>query len=101
MFFAYLFALLIGFVSAGFIASLWPLIGGRDVSVQMLRTTTMLLPFEILAVVLAMPLLLVKTGAQLVSGGTYRGWGIFAFGGSIISSFFQGVALLSIAYKLM
>ncbi len=95
---AYLFALLTGFVFAGFISSIWPLIGGREVSFTLLLKTGFFAPFEVLVVVFSTPLLLLKLGVrQLLAGrSVVFGWGAIA--GAIMCSFFQGVVVISSVY---
>ncbi len=100
MAFAYFFALMTGLVSAGFVATLWPLIGGRPVSWSILQSTTLLLPLELIVVVFSTPFLLAKAGARLYSSGKFRGVALGAYGGSLLSGFLQGVALLSILYRM-
>ncbi len=60
--FAYVMALLTGFVFAGFVSSLWPLVTRREVSFGLLYPASHLMLFEVFVVVLSTPLLLLKTG---------------------------------------
>ncbi len=97
---AYLFALLTGFVFAGFVSSVWPLLGGRDVSFSLLRQTSFLAPFEVLVVVFCIPVLLLKLGVGQISSGHSMLIGFSAIGGAIMCSFFQGVVVISGAYLI-
>lgn len=98
MSFEYFFALLTGFVFAGFVSSLWPLVGGRAVSFGLLMPASFLLPLEVIVVTFSTPLLLLKMGVSQIKAGKYLllGWG--AVSAAVFSSFFQGVVVLSVMY---
>ena len=98
--FAYLMALLTGFVFAGFVSSLWPLIARREVSFGLLFPASYLLPFEVLVVVFSAPLLLLKTGVRQLKTKRYvvLAWG--AIFSAVFCGFFQGVAVLSFMYHI-
>lgn len=93
---AYLFALLSGFVFAGFVASLWPLIVRREVSFSLLYPASNLLAVEVFVVVFSIPLLLLKLGVAQMQRGKFVAMAWCAIGGSVLCGFLQGVALLSI-----
>lgn len=95
---AYLFALVAGFVSAGFVASLWALIARREVSFGLLYPAGALLPFDLIAVVFSTPLLLLKIGAVQIKKGRFLTLAWSAIAGALFAGFFQGVALLSLMY---
>lgn len=95
---AYLFALFTGFVFAGVISSVWPLVAKREVTFSMLQNTTILMPFEIFVVVFSVPWLLLKQGARQLNTGTALRLGWALVGGAIICGFFQGVVVLSAMY---
>lgn len=97
---AYLFALLTGFVLAGFVSSLWSLLIGRKVSFSLLFRSGGLLPVDVLVVTFSVPLLLMQMGIEQVARSGLGKFGIGAITGSIICSFFQGVVLLSVIYNL-
>lgn len=94
----YLFALVAGFVSAGFVASLWGLLGRREASFGLLYPASFLLPLEVIVVVLATPLLLLKLGVAQIRAGRFVTLAWAAVAGAIFTGFFQGVALLSLLY---
>ncbi len=96
--FAYFFALITGFVSAGFVASLWPLLSRREVSFGLLYPAGILLPIEIFVVVFSTPLLLLKSGVKLMKTRQLALLAWTAIAGAVFSGFFQGVALLSLMY---
>jgi hypothetical protein len=100
MSFAFVLALLTGFVSAGFISSLWPLLGGRNVSFGLLMSAGFLLPLEVLVVTFSIPLLLLKMGTRQITGGRFLMLGWSAVGAAVLSGFFQGVVVLSVMYQL-
>ncbi len=95
---AYIFALVTGFVSAGFIASLWPLLSRREVSFGLLYPAGRLLLVEVFVVVLSMPVLLLKLGVAQIRAGRFVSLAWSAIIGAVFSGFFQGVALLSLMY---
>ncbi len=95
---AYFFALLTGFVSAGFVASLWPLITRREVSFGLLYPAGVLLPLEVFVVVFSTPLLLLKLGVEQIKGKRFVTLAWSAIAGAVFTGFFQGVALLSLMY---
>ncbi len=95
---AYVFALITGFVLAGFMTSLWPLLSKREVSFGLLFPAGALLPVEVFVVVLSLPLLLLKIGANQIAKGRFISLAWSAIAGALLSSFFQGVALLSLIY---
>ena len=95
---AYVFALVTGFVLAGFISSLWPLVARREVSFGLLYPAGMLLPLEIFVVVISVPLLLLKIGVGQFVAGQFRSLGVMALVGALLTGFLQGVALLSLVY---
>lgn len=99
--FAYFFAILTGFVFAGFVSSLWPLMGQREVSFGLLYPASHLLPLELPVVVFSTPVLLLKLGVALFNG---RRFNLLAAGvvvGSVLAGFFQGVVVLSLMYVLL
>ena len=98
--FAYVMALLTGFVFAGFVSSLWPLVTRREVSFGLLYPASHLMLFEVFVVVLSTPLLLLKTGVDQLKAGRYPSLGWGAVIGAIFCGFFQGVAVLSIMYNI-
>lgn len=95
---AYVFALVAGFVLAGFVASLWALVARREVSFGLLYPAGTLLPLDLIAVVLSTPLLLLKIGAAQIQKGRFVALAWSAIVGALFSGFFQGVALLSLMY---
>ena len=94
----YLFALVTGFVSAGFVASLWGLFGRREASFGLLYPASYLLPLEVLVVVFSTPLLLLKLGVAQIRAGRFVAFAWSAVVGAVFTGFFQGVALLSLMY---
>jgi len=95
---AYVFALLTGFVFAGFVASAWPLITRREVSFGLLYPAGVLLPLEVFVVVFSTPLLLLKLGVELVRHKRFLALAWSAIAGAVFTGFFQGVALLFLMY---
>jgi len=95
---AYVFALVTGFVSAGFIASLWPLFSRREVSFGLLYPVGRLLLLEVFVVAFSMPVLLLKLGVAQIRAGRFVSLAWSAIIGAVFSGFFQGVALLSLMY---
>ena len=92
---AYLFALLTGFVFAGFVSSIWALVSGRDVSFSLLVQTSFLAPFEVLVVVFSVPLLLMKLGVKHLAIGESMSFAWGFIGASVLCGFFQGVIVMS------
>ena len=100
MFVAYVFAVLTGIVSAGFVSSIWPLLAGRPVRFSLLLETGNLLPLEVLIVVLSGPLLLLREGALQLGRQRHVRLGFVALTGALCWSFFQGVVVLTLLYQL-
>ena len=100
MYVAYVFALLTGIVSAGFVSSIWPLVTGRAIGFGSLLEPDVLLPLKVIAVVLSGPVLLLREGAgRVLTHGQLR-LGLWALAGSLCWSFFQGVIVLTVMYSL-
>lgn len=93
---AYLFALLTGFVFAGFVSSLWSLLTGRALTFGLLGRTGALLLVDVVVITVCFPLLVLKLGINLIAGTRHMMLGLGAVCGAIVCSFFQGVVLLSV-----
>jgi len=94
--FVYTFALVTGFVFAGFVSSCWSLITQREVSFGLLYPAGHLLAVELIVVVFSVPLLLLKLALSRLAHGRYRLFAWSAMVGAFFTGFFQGVAVLSL-----
>jgi len=94
--FVYTFALVTGFVFAGFISSCWSLITKKEVSFGLLYPAGHLLAVELFVVVFSVPLLLLKLALRGLARGRYRLFAWSAMMGAFFTGFFQGVAVLSL-----
>jgi hypothetical protein len=88
-----IYTILVGFVSAGFVGSLWGLVAGRTPSPALLCERNILMPVAVLAVVLHTPVLLLKHGCLRFGQGRLAGLALIAL--STAWCFLQGVFILT------
>lgn len=89
----WIYTALVGFVSAGFVGSLWGLFAGRTPSPALLFERSFLTPVAVLAVVLHTPILLLKHGCLRFGQGRLAGLALVAL--SAAWCFLQGVFILT------
>ena len=98
MWVAGIFAVLVGFVSAGFVGSLWAGFAGETPGFRALGVRDGLLPLRALAVVLHAPMAILKHGSELATAGHLVGVPIiFAAAGWC---FLQGVFILAVVFRV-
>ena len=83
-----------GLVFAGIVHSLWPMLTGRNVDLQLLFEPNRLFPLNALVVVASAPLLLLQAGLMrlTVPGGLVAWWLMFAT--AMALCFVQGVVVV-------
>jgi hypothetical protein len=84
----------IGLVFAGLMHSLWPMLTGRNVDLQLLFEPSPVFPLNALVVVTAAPLVLLQAGLMRLSvpGGVFAWW--LAFILAMALCFVQGVVVV-------
>lgn len=100
MYVAYVFAVLTGFVFAGFVYSLFVVITGREPSEDMILFPTGHFLLEVPIVILSAPYILGKSGIYRIWERGHVKLGTAAIIGAAGWSFMQGVLVLTAIYKL-
>jgi hypothetical protein len=89
----WIYTLTVGFVSAGFVGSLWGMFAGREPGTAILFERSFLMPVAVLALVFHTPILLLKHGCLRFGQGRIAGLALIAF--SAVWCFLQGVFILT------
>jgi hypothetical protein len=89
----YIYAALVGFVSAGFAGSLWGLVRGREPDAALLLDRSLMMPAGVLALVFHAPILILKSGCFRFAQGRLFGLGLIAI--ALGWCFLQGVFVLT------
>ncbi|MGQ0486539.1 MAG: DUF6949 family protein [Hyphomicrobiales bacterium] len=95
-YFAYLFAIAVGLVSAGIMGSIWTLFAGKELRAALPRKAGVDATLEMLAIGVNAPLAMVRTGSWYLSHDPILALIIIALG--LGWSFLQGVFILTLLF---
>ena len=89
----WIYTVMVGFVSAGFVGSLYGMVTGDMPRTALLAERTIYLPVNVLAVVFHSPILLLKHGCLRFGQGRIAGLGLIALAAGWC--FLQGVFIMT------
>ena len=89
----WIYTLIVGFVSAGFVGSLWGMFAGREPEPSLLLERNLVTPLAVAALVFHSPIILLKHGCLGFAQGRMKGLALIAF--SALWCFLQGVFILT------
>jgi hypothetical protein len=97
---AWLFAIAVGFVSAGLVGSIWELATDQEPRLGVLLdpNPTFATPFRVMAAVFAAPITVLLDSVDVFIDAPIRGIPVFV--GSLLWSFLQGVFILTMLFGL-
>jgi hypothetical protein len=89
----WIYTVVVGFVSAGFVGSLWGMVAGTEPRTAILFERSWVTPVAVLALVFHSPILLLKHGCLRFGQGRLAGLALIAFAG--LWCFLQGIFILT------
>ena len=89
----WIYTTLVGFVSAGFVGSLWGMVAGKTPGTELLEKRSLVMPFAVLALVFHSPILLLRNGCFRFAQGRLTGLGLIAI--SAVWCLLQGIFILT------